>query len=322
MLPAECKLLVVLVIVAAASRVAQDVSVGSLQTGPGMSRVGQTPDLDDMNPDFEDMPDELSRHHMGRKPDLDDMVPDLNDMDPLGRHRIGPMHHFDDMDLLGRHRIGRMHPFDAMNPLGRFGIGPRPHHMFPPNFAASTKTRGPSLSLVKFLDGTGTDNKGNHLKDMWEYSDRDFNLNPGSIEWMLPTDRPPRENGEEVKFTEADQAKVKANDKGMKDNIRKSAERYLAFLGLKMSPKGTSPVTVARGENFKDRLPIVWEVHDDWFGGVNRHWLSVTRLLRCLKLAGLEEEANAVLTILEDLVQNEADEADHSLERYWRRALQ
>src|SRR5262249_40737510 len=64
------------------------------------------------------------------------------------------------------------------------------------------------------------------------------------------------------------------------------------FLGLAWSDGG-----VVEGDNFAARVPDVW-------AGLNHNWLRLTRVLRSLKLLGLESEAEALHDWLEVLARS------------------
>ena len=80
------------------------------------------------------------------------------------------------------------------------------------------------------------------------------------------------------------------------------------FLGLALSGGG-----IVEEDNFAARIPDVWV-------GFNHNRLRLTRVLRCLKLLGLEAEAQALYDRLEALARKFPIPLDTL--QYWTEAVQ
>jgi hypothetical protein len=82
------------------------------------------------------------------------------------------------------------------------------------------------------------------------------------------------------------------------------------FLGLSRAADGS----VAEGANFADRVPQVWQYP-------NHNWLRITRIIRCLCLLGLKQEAAALFTRLEAVYSARKYPITGDTFRYWTDAL-
>jgi hypothetical protein len=72
---------------------------------------------------------------------------------------------------------------------------------------------------------------------------------------------------------------------------------------------------VAEGPNFTARVPDVW-------AAPNHNWLRVTRILRSLRLLGLEGEARALYEWLKTLYGSRRFPITADTFRYWTEAVQ
>jgi hypothetical protein len=100
-------------------------------------------------------------------------------------------------------------------------------------------------------------------------------------------------------------------DESLRANMRKSFERILSFLGLAQSQDGK----VVEGPNFAERARDVWAYP-------NHNWLRITRILRSLKLLGLEKESRALLERRADFHRTNRYPIGADTFRYWTAAVE
>jgi len=141
--------------------------------------------------------------------------------------------------------------------------------------------------LVDFYRGEATDIEGRLLSTMWSWKDNELELTHDFIQWMFPLPEPSRFNADGPLLTAEDIAAFKG-DKLLQANLRKSYERFLTFLGLSSAKNGR----VVAGARFAARSFQVWMVP-------NHNWLRITRIIRSLRLLGLQGESLALYTWLE-----------------------
>ena len=91
----------------------------------------------------------------------------------------------------------------------------------------------------------------------------------------------------------------------------RSFERIVTFLGLSVTEDGR----VEEGPNFPARLGDVWAYP-------NHNWLRITRILRSLKLLGLEAEARALYERLETLYSSRRFPISADTFQFWTEAVQ
>ncbi|MBY0524665.1 MAG: hypothetical protein K2R98_14775 [Gemmataceae bacterium] len=133
--------------------------------------------------------------------------------------------------------------------------------------------------LVEFYRGHATDTEARLLAEMWGWKDNQLELTHDFIQWMFPLPEPSSFNPDAPLLTEEDIAAFKS-DPLLQANVRTSFQRILTFLGLSARSGGR----VMEGVNFAERSLRVWMVP-------NHNWHRVTRIVKSIRLLGLEGEA-------------------------------
>merc|ERR1712224_791860 len=132
------------------------------------------------------------------------------------------------------------------------------------------------------------------------------------IQWLFPTDQKSEFNENAPVLTDSDQDIFK-NDTSLQNELRKNFNLFAKFLGFTYGSDGK----LMPSEQFDDRREDCWRRN-------NHNWRRITRVLRCLRLCGLDCEKNDLMQALEDLHnRRDADGVDCSgvIENYWRREM-
>jgi len=106
------------------------------------------------------------------------------------------------------------------------------------------------------------------LKQIREFSDEDLEATHNYIQWIFPTNEPSEYNPEAPLLTEDDVHEF--HNSGMMLELLESVRQYMGFLKRNLG----------------------------WRKGFDHNHLRITRMLKCLMLMGLVEEAEAVLSEL------------------------
>jgi hypothetical protein len=164
--------------------------------------------------------------------------------------------------------------------------------------------------LLNFYRGEGGDSEGRRLHDIWTWDDDELEAVHDFIQWLFPLPEASRFNPDAPLLTEAEIAAFR-RDEMLRGNLRKSFVRILAFLGLSVSEQNR----VVEGENFAARIPEVWAYP-------NHNWLRISRILRSLRLLGLEAESRALYERLKDFYTARRFPIPGDTFRYWTEAAQ
>jgi len=90
------------------------------------------------------------------------------------------------------------------------------------------------------------------------------------------------------------------------DAVRRALTKFCDFLGLellqpRLEDDGVmSPLIIRPASHFEERVSDCWRGGPSGRGG-NHNWLRISRVLHCLKLVSLNDEAAALLACLEQL---------------------
>ncbi len=163
--------------------------------------------------------------------------------------------------------------------------------------------------LIDFYRGQAPDTEGRRLEAIWTWDEDRLEAVHDFIQWLFPLTEASQFNPDAPLLTAEDIAAFQA-DPRLRENLRKSFERMLAFFGLALAEGGN----VVEGPNFAARVPDVWAVP-------NHNWLRITRILHSLTLLGLAPLANAFFDRLEAMYSSRRFPISDETFRYWSEAV-
>lgn len=167
----------------------------------------------------------------------------------------------------------------------------------------------PMSQLVDFYRGTGTDSRRRSLDEILSWDDEQLELVHDFIQWLFPLPERSQFNPNAPLLTPSDIDEFRSDER-LRAQVRRSYERILAFLGLTLAGDGK----VTEGANFAASAPDVWQYP-------NHNWLRITRILRSLKLLGLETEANALFAKLSTMYASRRFPITVDTFQYWEDAI-
>ena len=160
--------------------------------------------------------------------------------------------------------------------------------------------------LIEFQRGVGEDSEGRKLADVWAFSDDEMEAHHDFIQWMFPLKEPSRFNWNAPVLSDQDIAAFR-DDPDLRANLRRSFNRFLAFLGLEEKDGRIVP-----GADFENKRQV--------FLAPDHNWLRITRALTSLRLLGLPEQSRAFYEGLLDLMKDGRARITAETRRYWRDA--
>ncbi len=160
--------------------------------------------------------------------------------------------------------------------------------------------------LTAFYRGTGTDVEGRTLSGNWAYSDAELEGVHDFIQWLFPLRERSGFNPDAPLLTDADITEFRA-DPTLRDNLLRSFEIFLAFLGLRFEGG-----TVAEAPDFAGKGQV-WR-HP------NHNWLRITRVLTSTRLLGHEDASRAFFDFLRACRDSGRSGITADSFRYWEEA--
>jgi hypothetical protein len=165
--------------------------------------------------------------------------------------------------------------------------------------------------IVRFYSG-GRDNRGRTLDEILRWPDERLEAVHDYIQWMFPTVQASGVNPDAPLVTAAT-ADTFRREPGLREKLRDSLDRMLAFYGLKWSGGG-------RIETDGARFPARAEA---WLHPGNHNHLRLTRMMQSLHALGLPDEAAALQRcLLEDISERDgAERVTPRTRQFWLTAL-
>lgn len=151
--------------------------------------------------------------------------------------------------------------------------------------------------IIDFYNEVGTDDDGKKISFIWMQNDAYFEFCHDYVQWLFPLPEPSNFNPDAPLLTEDDIKIFRANPE-IKNNVRNSLVRFLKFLGI---------------ENGTTYKKAIFEV-------ANHNWFRITRVLKSLRLLGLENEAIAFYKFLKKIHEEDKLVSDNSFS-YWKEAV-
>ena len=168
--------------------------------------------------------------------------------------------------------------------------------------------------LVAFYRDGAPDDENRTLAQILGWDDRRLEAIHDYIQWLFPL---PERSGANPSAPTLDEATIQAfrSTPVMRDRLRQAFLRMLRFYGLAWIPDssdGTGP-GIHRAANFGIRS-------GEWLSPMNHNHLRLTRILRSLRLLGLEEEAAALFRELDAIHQEYPGRITARTFDYWKDA--
>jgi hypothetical protein len=146
--------------------------------------------------------------------------------------------------------------------------------------------------IVGFFEGSLPDNRGRFLSDIQSWPEARLEAVHDFIQWMFPLTEPSPVNPS-APVLDRETIKAFRAAPELRQALRASWLRMIDFYGFEFSDGRVQPSAgfAAKSAN--------------WLNPNNHNHLRITRILKCLRLLGLEREANAFFDCLAELYTSE-----------------
>jgi hypothetical protein len=139
--------------------------------------------------------------------------------------------------------------------------------------------------IVSFYSG-GPDDRGRTLDEICAWPDDRLEAVHDFIQWMFPTEQASGVNPSAPLVTPA-AIEGFARDPALRDRLRQSLDRMLAFYGLRRDASGGGTRIEIDADGFAARA-------SNWLHPDNHNHLRLTRMMQSLGALGLGDEARAL----------------------------
>ena len=131
--------------------------------------------------------------------------------------------------------------------------------------------------------------KGLYLKDIWNFSDWEFDNTHDFIQWMFPLELESKHSDLAPVVSKEDFSEM-VNNPQIKENLLNSLYMAENVWGLDVHHK---KMNRARPRTFKSFDELNWPTH------YHHNYIRISRVIHCLRLFQLENEAKELLEYLE-----------------------
>ncbi|KKR95676.1 MAG: Opioid growth factor receptor (OGFr) conserved region [candidate division TM6 bacterium GW2011_GWE2_41_16] len=159
------------------------------------------------------------------------------------------------------------------------------------------------MDFFSFYLGFGTDDKGRSLASIHNYTYQHKEAQHDFIQRIFPNLNPSEADPSAPRITQKEVDRMKKNPTILA-NLRKSFDTMLDFYGIKYN---TAHTALERNmENEKTRFGLGgWNSRSaNWLTKNNHNYLRITRIITCLHLFGLKQEATLFFDFLNQLYQD------------------
>jgi hypothetical protein len=165
--------------------------------------------------------------------------------------------------------------------------------------------------IIGFFSGERPDSEGRYLRDIQKWPDGPLESIHDFIQWMFPLAEPSPVNPD-APVLDADTISAIRTNSVLQRALRASWLRMLDFYGLEVRDQG---VECAHSFAIKSQ---------NWLRPGNHNHLRITRILKCLRLLGLEQEALAFFACLRSIYELERAQTRPGITertfRFWEEA--
>lgn len=178
------------------------------------------------------------------------------------------------------------------------------------------------LTLISFYNGTSTDSQGRTLDQILGWNANRLESSHDYIQTLFPL---PEVSGVNDRAPIIDREVFDAfrSDPELRGKLRMALEKMCWFYGFEITTSTSSSTSASASPSKNSRISITpgpaYPTHSrNWNTTFDHNHLRITRIIRCLRVLGLEEEARAFY----DAVVTNGTRVSSRSKMYWRRAVE
>ena len=168
----------------------------------------------------------------------------------------------------------------------------------------------PSNAIIDFYVGQYPDHRGRLLSEIQNWNFDQLEDVHDFIQWLFPLPEPSPVNPAAPTLDRATIEEFRRRP-DLQAALLVSFRTMLAFYGLELTSE--APPQIQRGPNFAERSA-------NWLSPNNHNHLRITRILRALRLLGLEAHAQAFFAALDAVYKEMPSRITATSHAFWQRA--
>lgn len=168
----------------------------------------------------------------------------------------------------------------------------------------------PSNAIVAFYTGQRPDHRGRMLAEIQRWDLAQLEDVHDFIQWLFPLPEPSPVNPAAPTLDRATIEEFQRRP-DLQASLLASFKTMLAFYGFELASE--TPPEIRRARNFAARS-------SNWLSPNNHNHLRITRILRSLRLLGLEPQAQAFFKVLDAVYKEMPSKITATSHAFWQRA--
>lgn len=164
-------------------------------------------------------------------------------------------------------------------------------------------------SICSYLGYGGKDHQQRTLDQSLAWDDEMLESTHDFIQWWFPLTDPSAFNPYAPVASHAE-FETLGGDERVRAGVERAMHRMLSFYGLHQE----APGVIKKAREWDRRSP-------NWACEKSHNDLRITRILKSLCLLGHRQHAEALLSVLEEIIKCERDPSDQGALIFWREAL-
>jgi hypothetical protein len=156
-----------------------------------------------------------------------------------------------------------------------------------PEWWEERKKRKDKMKIIDFYRGECGNPNGDYLERILEWTDGQLEMDHDWVQWTFPSNEVSMMNSDAPTMTTEESAIFKA-DPELQNKVKQSFVRMLRFLGFNLTQDNEVVLVEPKDDN------VPWWLR----GAFNHNCLRMTRMLKSLRLTGLDKYALAMYDCL------------------------
>lgn len=167
--------------------------------------------------------------------------------------------------------------------------------------------------LILFYLGEKPDPEGRMIQEIWAWDFEELECAHDYIQWLFPLSEKSAFNLDAPVVNEGIVQEFQ-RDPGLRQNLLRSLTVMLRFYGLQRHESTEGKRVISKSEDYPTRKR-------EWVCKFDHNYLRITRILKCLMIFGLQDEAQAFYDCLRQIYREDSDQIGGETFHYWTTAI-
>ncbi len=169
-----------------------------------------------------------------------------------------------------------------------------------------------TAKIVPFYLGQ-PDLEGRTIEQIWNWDFENLEIVHDYIQWLFPLPEKSAFNHDAPIVNEEVIQAFQTNPQ-LRQNLQRSLTVMLKFYGLQKHDT-QEQIIIEKSQNYPTRK-------HEWVNLFNHNYLRLTRILKCLIILGLTNEAKALYKCLQQIYQEDSHKIGNKTFKHWTNAIQ